>query len=358
MLALLTRQRPDRVPFIPFAFGFCARNVGYPVSAAYADAEQSFWSQLWTSEQYGYDGGPLYGYASQGAWEFGGELEMPVGAHQAPWVSRAPATTPAAVEALEIPEVESAGAYRIAIPFARLQQKLGMPVTFQGFSPFTNAGNIAELPTLLRWIVKEPKTVHLLLSKCIEFHRKVVDYFTREFAGSPIIMFFGEPSTANAVISPRQFETFALPYLREMNQYAVDKGVRHIFAHLCGEQNKNLSYWSDMPYGDPGIISVGHEVDLTRAIEVFGDQHIIAGNVEPQRLQLGTSQEVYDLTRQALEKGKRAPNGFILMGGCEIPVNTPPYNIFTMKKAVMEHGFYDDDGEKDDIRSRLETARG
>jgi hypothetical protein len=39
-------------------------------------------------------------------------------------------------------------------------------------------------------------------------------------------------------------------------------------------------------------------------------------------------------------------------------VNTPPYNIFTMKKAVMEHGFYDDDGEKDDIRSRLETARG
>ncbi len=341
MGALLSRQRPDRVPFIPFAFGFCAHNVGYPVAESYASPERSFWSQLWTSEQYGYDGGPLYGYASQGAWEFGGAVEMPTGAHQAPWVSRAPATTPEAVEALEIPDVETAGAYPIGIPFARLQRSLGMPVTFQGFSPFTNAGNIAELPTLLRWIVKEPQTVHLLMRKCIEFHRKVVDYFTREFAGGPIMMFFGEPSTANAVISPKQFEKFALPYLDEMNRYAIEKGVKHIFAHLCGEQNKNLDYWNQIPYGDPGIISFGHEVDLDRAIEVFGDRHIIAGNVEPQKVQLGTPEEVYALTRAALEKGKRAKSGFVLMCGCELPVNTPPYNLYTMKKAVLDHGFYE-----------------
>jgi uroporphyrinogen decarboxylase len=154
-------------------------------------------------------------------------------------------------------------------------------------------------------------------------------------------MFVGEPSTSNVVISPRQFETFVLPYVRAINEYALGKGVRHILFHICGEQNKNLEHWAKLPFGDPGILSFGHEVDLTRAIAVFGDRHIIAGNVEPQRIQLSSAAEVYDLTRIAIEKGKRARGGFILMGGCEIPVNAPPYNVWSMRKAVQDHGFYD-----------------
>jgi hypothetical protein len=31
----------------------------------------------------------------------------------------------------------------------------------------------------------------------------------------------------------------------------------------------------------------------------------------------------------------------VLMAGCEVPVQAPPYNIYVMKKAVMDHGFYD-----------------
>jgi len=59
MQAVLSRRRPDRVPFIPFIFGFCARNVGYPVRAVYDDAEKRFWSKMWTAAMYGYDGGPI-----------------------------------------------------------------------------------------------------------------------------------------------------------------------------------------------------------------------------------------------------------------------------------------------------------
>jgi uroporphyrinogen-III decarboxylase len=77
MGAILSRRRPDRVPFIPFIFGFCARNVGYPVRAVYDDAEKSFWAQMWTAEMFGHDGGALYGYASYGGWEFGGDIKMP-----------------------------------------------------------------------------------------------------------------------------------------------------------------------------------------------------------------------------------------------------------------------------------------
>ena len=39
MQAIEGRRRPDRIPFIPFIFGFCAKNVGYPIRALYEDPE-------------------------------------------------------------------------------------------------------------------------------------------------------------------------------------------------------------------------------------------------------------------------------------------------------------------------------
>ena len=118
-------------------------------------------------------------------------------------------------------------------------------------------------------------------------------------------------------------------------------GIKYLLYHICGEQNLNLPYWAQIPMGSPGIVSIGKEVDITTAIEYFGKDSIIAGNIEPAILQTGTPREIYELCRQAIEKGKRAPRGFALMQGCEIPVNNPPYNLFTMKKAVDDFGWYD-----------------
>jgi len=342
MGALSDRQRPDRVPFVPFISGFCAKNVGYPVRAMYDDAEKSFWAQMWTAEMFGYDGSPGYGYASMGGWEFGGEIKMPESEWEAaPVVSRYPVTTPEDVDRLEIPEVETAGSFPIMIEFAKIQQQLGLPVTVRCVVPFSAAGNICGIENLCRWMIKKPDLVHVLLKKCLVFQKKVVDYFVEKFAGSPFRGSSGGAIVSNQVISPRQFEEFALPYYIESHQYMLDRGVKSFFCHICGEQNLNLPYWAQVPFGDPGILSFGHEVDLRKAIEFFGDQHVIAGNVEPRVIQEGTWQEVYELSRQCIEKGKDAPSGYILMSGCDVPIQAPPFNLYAMKKAVMDHGFYD-----------------
>ena len=342
MGAILMRQRPDRVPFMPFIFGYCARNVGYPIASVYNDAEKSFWAQMWTAEMYGYDGGAMYAYASMGGWEFGGDIKMPKSEwEQAPVVTRFPAQTPEAVDALQIPDVETAGCYPIFIEFAKIQQQFGMPIMLFVMSPFTSAGNIAEVDVLCRWMMKRPEVAHKLLRKVNDFNKKVIDYFVEKFPNYPMMGFTGEPTGANQIISPRQFEEFVLPYYQELHGDLLDRGIRHIFCHICGEQNLNLEYWAQVPFGDPGIISFGHEVDLARAVEVFGDKHAIAGNIEPQVIQNGTNQQVYELCKAAIDKAKMAPNGYLLMAGCEVPVQAPPYNIYVMKKAIMEHGFYD-----------------
>ena len=117
--------------------------------------------------------------------------------------------------------------------------------------------------------------------------------------------------------------------------------IKFLLCHICGEQNLNLPYWAQMPMGNPAIISIGKEINITTAIEYFGKTAVIAGNIEPAMLQTGTPREVYELCRQAIENGKNGPRGYILMPGCELPVNTPPFNLFIMKKAIDDFGWYD-----------------
>jgi len=92
----------------------------------------------------------------------------------------------------------------------------------------------------------------------------------------------------------------------------------------------NLSSW---PH--PSILSFGHEVDLEVAARYFPND-IILGNVEPVVIQTGTPRQVYELSKIAIEKGRKAPGGFILAPGCELPVN-----VFAMTKAVNGFGWCD-----------------
>ena len=117
-------------------------------------------------------------------------------------------------------------------------------------------------------------------------------------------------------------------------------GVRHFITHACGDHNLNLAYLAQLPMGEPGIVSFGHELRLTTAIRYFGDKCIIAGNIDPTLLQTGTAQQLYEITKQCIEEAKYAPRGYILALGCDVPPLTPPYNIYIMMKAVNDFGWY------------------
>lgn len=74
------------------------------------------------------------------------------------------------------------------------------------------------------------------------------------------------------------------PYQKEIHEHAVEPGIRHIFYHICGEQNANLPYWAQIEFGNPGILSLAHEVDRTKAIEISGDKHATASSIEPRAI--------------------------------------------------------------------------
>jgi uroporphyrinogen decarboxylase len=340
--ALLAGQKVDRVPLYHFVLGFCAKNVGYPIASMYNDPEKSFKAQMWTFEQYGIDGGPDFGYASYGGWEFGGDIKFPSGEwEQAPSHGSFAVQSEEDIKKLRLPDVKKDGMLPLAMEFSKLQDEHGTPISIVLGSSFTIAGNICPVEKVCRWMVRKPELVHQLLRAATDHILEVMEYWAETFGAERVIPNIWEPLSSNQIISPKQFKEFVLPYLKESSEKISAMGVRHIYYHICGEQNLNLPYWAEVPMGDLGMVSVGHEVDIATAIQYFGDRCIIIVNVNPVVIQNGTPQEVYQLSQQAIEQGKKAPRGFMLMSGCEIPPMSPPHNVYMMTKAVNDFGWYD-----------------
>ena len=157
-MSLLTEPR-----FSPSSLDSGAKNAGYPVSTIYSDPQKSFKLQSWTHEQYGFDWGPIYGYASYGTWEFGGEIRMPATTYeQAPFHTRFPVETEQDVARMGLPDPRSAGCLPLSMEFSRLQERHGKPISIVCGGNFTIAGNLCPVEKLCRWMLKKPGSYTVL----------------------------------------------------------------------------------------------------------------------------------------------------------------------------------------------------
>jgi uroporphyrinogen decarboxylase len=338
--ALVRGDRLDRVPCLQFMLGHTAVVNGKSIAKVYDDAEASLTCQRNAMDLYGHDGLVLHGWANAGGAEFGGEIEFPYRKYTgAPMMKRSPVQNEDDAWALAVPEdILSAGTMPVALAFSRLQYELGMPVTVQVGSPLTWAGSVCGEERLMLWIIKKPDLVHHVLRVITDFILRKADYWVKAF-GAENLMAFDLCIETTKLYSPRQFEAFGFPYLKEIHEYLTSLGTAIFLSHICGEQNKNLPLWSQLPYGKRGMISVGKEVGLSTASGMF-PECVIMGNVDPVTVQEGTPEEIRALCRSCIEEGRDHPGGYALMTGCEVPPQAPPVNVGQMVPACREFGRY------------------
>lgn len=336
--ALLDRKKPDGVPFVHKGYSFCAQNVGIPKADIFEFPRTSYNAQAWTMEQYDAEIAPFYTFVAYGAWEFGGEIAWPQDRWASgPSVSRRPVQTVEDIYKLTLPNVTTAGCLPRMMEFAHLQKEHGTQIAFIYGSPFTFCANLCGVDKFLEWAATEPDAVHHVMRLMTDHLKQVADWFIAEFGADQVLPRIASPT--DGLISPRMYQKLILPYRMELHQYVLDKGVKHIYDHICGEQNKNLPLLAQLPWGNPGILSFGHEIDLLTAANTFPGE-IICGNVEPAIIVKGTPEEVYEACRKNIITGKQIDNGFVFMGGCDIPASVPPYHIYLMSKACREFGAY------------------
>jgi len=354
MEALWNRQKPDRVALCGLDFAFSNKNAGYTVRSGYDDPQKTFEAKQWTAEQYGWDVIPwTIGHVILGGWDFGGIPKWPESEFQGALMIETPpvevlmdklnVSPEEAVEKLEMPDPRTAGGIQIAMEYCKLEAEHGLPVVFFPRSPMTSAANISGVEKFCKWTIKRPELCHKLVRMDLDHIFNVLQIWIDTFGAEKIIFSMSSPNEANQVISPKRFQEFAIPYHIELFERLRDMEIKRICFHICGEQNANLPFIAEelSPlWPHPTILSFGHEVDIEVAGKTFPED-IILGNVEPATIQIARPEEVYELCRIAIEKGKKCPGGFILAPGCELPITSPPVNVFQMTKAVNDFGWYE-----------------
>jgi len=341
--ALFSYRKPDRVPVGAMSTGFNTKNAGFTVADAYGDPEKSFSAMLWTTQQYGWDPIPQYaGHTVLGAWDFGGEVRMPQGEYEgALVVTSYPVANEEDIDKLTMPDPKNAGRISQVMRFSELQAAHELPVFFFSRSPFTMAANICGIDQFMRWCMKKPETCEKLMSLSLDHIFNVLGYWVETFGSDRIFAWMSSPSESNQLISPRIMSKYALPYHEKYHERLKTLGIKRFGFHICGDQNLNLPLLAEAaPWQHPSVLSFGHEVDLETAAGFFPED-IIFGNVEPAVIQTGTPEQVYELSRLAIEKGKKISGGFILGPGCGLPVMAPPVNVWAMTKAAHDFGWYD-----------------
>jgi len=347
LLAILNRQPTDRVPAWGFAMGFTTLHCGLSIADAYNNPKVSLAAQRKACQDFGWVFTPMTGGSGTIGYEFGGEMKWPSGEYaQAPMMTRTPVQNEDDAWKLKLPDdVATAGFIPIMTEFYKLStgerldnQPFNAGIYING--PFTRAGKVCDTSLLCKWLVKKPDLAHHVLRLATDYTLKVLEYWKDTLGIEGTVIFGSDPSTANQLLSPRQFEEFAMPYQIEVHKKITALGWQTVFQHVCGEQNENLPYWAKIPMGNPGIISIGHEVELAKAAEYFPND-IIMGNLEPAIIQTGTPEEIYQAAKKVIEDGKKIPGGFIFAPGCELPPRAPAENVMATTRAVNDFGWYD-----------------
>jgi uroporphyrinogen decarboxylase len=213
-------------------------------------------------------------------------------------------------------------------------------MTVGGLSVINMSGGICGAERLCKWMIKEPEVARQVLRLAAD-HQIAMAQFVKDTFGVDRVL----PSGANAfasnqLISPKHFEQFCLPVLKEVHEKVLAMGYKHMSSHPCGEQNLNLPYWQQTSLGDPGMFRVGNEIDLETAASFFPND-IIGGNLDTTVIQNGTPDEVYDAARKVIEQGKSLSTGFVLAPACELPPLAPAENMRAITRALNDFGWYD-----------------
>ena len=158
--ALLKGEDVDRVPVIPFQFGHIGIINGLSIATSTRRRPELRCPEP-SSGDVRLRTLNTYGYAAFGAWEFGGEVQLPRAEGEAPMVLQHAVKTPEEAAALTLPDdIMKVGCMPMAWEFSRLQAEHGDPVTFQAIGPLDMAAGVMGVENVMVYIAEHPDLLH------------------------------------------------------------------------------------------------------------------------------------------------------------------------------------------------------
>lgn len=194
-------------------------------------------------------------------------------------------------------------------------------VTMTAWGPFTLGARLVGEEAMMKATFKKPafveKVVEFATDLLIHLYEPLVEDGTLE------VISLADPTASGDLISRKQFEKFALPYLKRFTDWARSKNV-YTLVHICGNTTDRLDLF---PLTGASCISLDHKTDIAKAKEILHGKMCFAGNVDPVKVMLqGTAEDVEEHCKRIIETAG-TDGGFVLMPGCDIPPTVPYENI-------------------------------
>jgi uroporphyrinogen decarboxylase len=194
-------------------------------------------------------------------------------------------------------------------------------VTMTAWGPYTLGARMVGEETMMKATFKKPEFVH----KVTDFATDLLIHLYEPIVsdGTLEVISLADPTASGDLISKKQFETFALPYLKKFTDWAKSKNA-HTLVHICGNTTDRLDLF---PQSGASCISLDHKTDIAKAKDTLHGKMCFAGNVDPVNIMLqGSVQDVEDACKSVIETAG-TEGGFVLMPGCDIPPTVPYENI-------------------------------
>ena len=315
----------EKPAFHPILMHFAARHAGYSYGRFASDYKALAESNLRCREDFAMDAVGLISDPYRETSAFGAKVTFPEEA------------VPRCMEILvhsqeDIAQLKDPDVYQSERTLDRiragelLRKQLGPGVPIIGWieGPLAESCDLAGVNEVLLKIFMEPDFVARLIDKTMvtakAFARAQVE------AGCDII---GVGDAICSQVSAENYREFVKEKHQELFAYIQSLGAR-VKLHICG----NISHLlEDLRETRPDILDIDWMVDMQKAYEKLGDQVIRCGNLDPVTvIQDKAPAEIHQETKRLCEQEAGRP--FILSGGCEVTVNTPPGHLKAMRDAL------------------------
>ncbi len=329
--AALNCEEVDRIPFFPPFQGYWALGLaGVSTRESFDNPAKAAQAQFNVVE-------PAHLDAVEVLWDWlfpvealGCEVKIPESG-TIPTVGHV-INEPGDLDKLELPNLDKFYRYAAARDTAKIMaEKLGkehyLLASLPG--PFTLAGELRGVDTMLMDTLFDPDFVKALLDKAVEFDKEILEY-----VGSWDIdgILLCDPTTSGDLMSRDDFVRLSQAPLTEAGSYLKKTG-KDFVVHMCGDTNDRI-----LDIADTGCkaFTCDKQVDIKAAVEKLNGRMAMIGNVDPAGVLFsGTVDTVKEATRNVLEAGGK--KGFLVASGCDIPVGSKLENVCAMSEVFMNY---------------------
>ena len=206
-------------------------------------------------------------------------------------------------------------------------------MTMTAWGPFTLGARLVGEEAMMKATFKNPAFVEKVVDFATDLLIRLYEPIVND--GTLDVISLADPTASGDLISKKQFEKFAVPYLKKFTDWAKSKNV-HTLVHICGNTTDRLDLF---PATGASCISLDHKTDIAKAKEMLHGKMCFGGNVDPVKIMLnGSVQEVEDSCKSVIQTAG-LDGGFVLMPGCDIPPTVPYDNIRKFIQTAREWKF-------------------